>query len=68
MQTFGFIGYLPYVCQERICKSENLKIDISLLNVINLPVSSSMDATVNHDHLQQYMVNFNPIDKDYFVR
>ena len=22
-------------------------------------------ATVNHDHLKQYMVNFNPIDQDY---
>jgi len=25
-------------------------------------------ATVNHDHLQQYMVNFNPIHSDYIVR
>jgi len=25
-------------------------------------------ATGNHDHLKQYMVNFNPIDLDYIVR
>ena len=25
-------------------------------------------AAVNHDHLLQYMVNFNPIDKDYILR
>jgi len=25
-------------------------------------------VTVNHDHLKQYMVKFNPIDYDYFVR
>ena len=25
-------------------------------------------ATVNHDHLYQYMVNFNPIGNDYIVR
>ena len=24
-------------------------------------------ATVNHDHLKLYMVNFNPVDKDYIV-
>jgi len=25
-------------------------------------------TTVNHDHLQQYMVNFNPMDLGYIVR
>jgi len=28
-------------------------------------MSMDISATVNHDHLKQYMVNFNPIDKDY---
>jgi len=27
----------------------------------------SSTATVNHDHLKQYMVNFNPMDKGNIV-
>jgi len=36
--------------------------------VIMLSLHMDRCATVNHDHLYQNMVNFNPKDKDYIVR
>ena len=33
-----------------------------IISFLKLPLFMDRSATVNHDHLYQYMVNFNPID------